>query len=85
MHIGVTWIEEVDSTNEEMKRRLKSGSSLNNYDIIAARFQTAGKGQRQNVWESAYGMNLTFSMYFQPNSLLISDAFLLNQVIAVHH
>ncbi len=83
MNGKVTWLDEVDSTNEELKRRLKAGNQLNNFDVITARYQKNGRGQRENFWESQHGMNLTFSMYFQPDGIGVQDAFFLNQVISV--
>jgi len=55
----IIWLETVDSTNEEVKRR---GPSLRNMAVVAARDQTAGKGQRGNKWLVEPGANLTFSM-----------------------
>lgn len=58
-HANIIWYESLDSTNSEALRNLPS---LKCGDTIAARFQTAGKGQRGNSWKSAAGDNLTFSM-----------------------
>ena len=76
-------MDSVDSTNEEMKRRLKHQNSLENFDAVVANFQTKGKGQREAIWESDYGKNLTFSFYFQPNNLYVFDAFKLNQAVSI--
>jgi len=76
-------LDSVDSTNEEMKRRLKHQNSLENFDAVVANFQTKGKGQREAIWESDYGKNLTFSFYFQPNNLYVFDAFKLNQAVSI--
>ena len=80
---SVIWLDSVDSTNEEMKRRLKHQNSLENYDAVVANFQTNGKGQREAKWESSAGDNLTFSFYFQPNNLKVMDAFKLNQAVSI--
>jgi|TARA_B110001469_G_C9635181_1_gene318341 BirA family biotin operon repressor/biotin-[acetyl-CoA-carboxylase] ligase len=80
---SVIWLDSIDSTNEEMKRRLKHQNSLKNFDAIVANFQTNGKGQREAKWESDYGKNLTFSFYFQPNNLYVMDAFKLNQAVSI--
>ncbi len=80
---SVIWVESVDSTNEEMKRRLRLQNSLKNFDAIVANFQTNGKGQREAKWESQPGENLTFSFYFQPNNLKVLDAFKLNQAVSI--
>lgn len=53
------WMESVDSTNTEILRR---SDSLDNLSVIAAVNQTAGRGQRGNVWTVEPGANLTFSI-----------------------
>lgn len=53
------WMEEVDSTNNEMRRRM---DSLGNLSVIAARQQSSGRGQGSHVWLSETGANLTFSL-----------------------
>lgn len=83
MNGNISWYETIDSTNEAFKRIIRSGKILTSGDIIAARFQTHGKGQRENVWESEHGANLTFSFYYQPNNLKATDAFALNQVVSI--
>jgi BirA family biotin operon repressor/biotin-[acetyl-CoA-carboxylase] ligase len=56
---SIIWLDRIDSTNNEAKRHI---SDLDNLSVIAAVHQTAGRGQRGNVWKSAEGQNLTFSM-----------------------
>lgn len=53
------WLEEIDSTNTEIVRRLPN---LDNLSVLAALSQTAGRGQRGNKWLAPKGENLTFSM-----------------------
>lgn len=79
----VYWMTKVDSTNEEMKRRLRAGFHLENFDIVAAEFQSEGRGQRASKWESEHGLNLTMSLYFQSNGLGVGQAFLLNKAVSV--
>ena len=61
MKEGLTpqWLEEVDSTNNEIIRR---EHELDNLSVVAAVCQTAGRGQRNNQWLTTPGQNLTFSM-----------------------
>lgn len=61
----ILWTDTVDSTQEEVKRQLQT---LDNLSVIAALFQTAGKGQRGNKWSSGRGENLTFSLLLKPGS-----------------
>ena len=55
----IMWSEELDSTNEEARRRI---SDLDNLSVLSVERQTAGRGQRGNRWISATGENLTFSI-----------------------
>ena len=58
-HLPIRWLEETDSTQNELARHI---SEYDNLSVVAARFQTAGRGQRGNTWVAAKGENLTFSM-----------------------
>lgn len=55
----IIWSEELDSTNDEARRRI---SDLDNLSVLSALSQTAGRGQRGNSWSSEVGQNLTFSI-----------------------
>ena len=55
----IIWLDEVDSTNNEAKRRLPD---VDNLSVLSAKSQTSGRGQRGNTWSSDPGMNLTFSI-----------------------
>ena len=56
---GIIWHDRVDSTNSLALRQI---STLDNLSVLAAREQTAGRGQRGNRWLSRPGENLTFSL-----------------------
>lgn len=49
--------------------------------VVCAREQTAGKGMGSNSWESAPGMNLTFSMGMDLSFIKAADQFLLSQAV----
>ena len=55
----IIWLDTVDSTNEEVRRRI---STLDNLSVLSAYRQSAGRGQRGNTWSSKAGENLTFSV-----------------------
>jgi len=46
--------------------------------VIITADQTAGRGQRGNVWHAEPGKNLTFSIILKPNFLSIQNQFYLN-------
>lgn len=55
----IIWLESLDSTNNEVARRIMS---LDNLSVVSAYSQTQGRGQRGNIWISEPGENLTFSV-----------------------
>ena len=60
---GIIWLDSVDSTSDEVRRRI---GAIDNLSVIAAREQTAGRGQRGNKWLTRPGENITLSMYVRP-------------------
>lgn len=74
------WLESVDSTNTEALRRLPA---LPSGTVIAAREQTAGRGQRGNTWFTEPGKNLTFSIVLKDLGLAAGEAHLLNYLASV--
>ena len=81
----INWIDSVDSTNNEVKRRIECLSDLS---VISALEQTAGRGQRGNVWLSEPGKNLTFSIAVKYGGELFADAspeneFVINGIISL--
>ena len=57
--MNIIWLDTIDSTNTEALRRLPEFPSGT---VLAAREQTAGRGQRGNTWFTEPGKNLTFSI-----------------------
>ena len=77
---NIFWLETADSTNSEARRRI---STLDNLSIIAAREQTAGRGQGTHTWFSSPGQNLTFSVLYKFDgncALAASDTLLITQL-----
>ena len=68
----IEWVDNCDSTNSVLKRR---GDSAPDGLTLAAREQTAGRGQRGNTWEAAPGKNLTFSVMLRPQGLTAERQF----------
>ncbi|MBP5636861.1 MAG: biotin--[acetyl-CoA-carboxylase] ligase [Bacteroidales bacterium] len=76
----IVWYDSIDSTNSEALRRLPE---LPSGTVLAAREQTAGRGQRGNTWFTEAGKNLTFSIVLKPSSLAAGEAHLLNYLASV--
>ncbi len=74
-------LEEVDSTNNYLKNIISN--QTDKYVVVTAHFQSAGKGQRGNYWESEANKNLTFSFNVDPTFLPINKQFLLSKVISI--
>lgn len=77
---SIEWIERCDSTNTELKLR---GKAAPHGHTLAAREQTAGRGQRGNSWEAETDKNLTFSMMLRPTALPAAQQFDLSMLTSL--
>lgn len=74
----IHYFEQLTSSNDE--------AALPHYregDVIWAERQSAGRGQRGHLWQSAEGLNLTFSALLEPTFLPATEQFSLLQVVAL--
>ena len=79
--MNITWFDTTDSTN-----RLCGELPLDQteeWTVVAARSQTAGRGQQGNHWASEPGLNLTFSLLLKPTFLLPARQFGLTHAVAL--
>ncbi len=74
-------IDELVSTN--LYLRNLPANSLSDGTTVYTDFQTAGRGQRGNSWESEKGKNLTFSTILFPKELKAEDQFLISQITSL--
>ena len=51
--------------------------------VVSADYQTSGRGQRGNGWESERGQNLLFSMKFRPVGVRPACQFVLSEALSV--
>lgn len=51
--------------------------------VVITDYQTAGRGQKGNSWESERGKNLTFSILLHPNHIPPGKQFILSQLISI--
>lgn len=75
-------LQEVTSTSLYMKN-LSNVKSLPNGSTVYTDFQTAGRGQKGNSWESARGENLMFSTILYPIGLKADHSFIVSQIISL--
>ncbi len=76
------YIATTHSTNALLKDMLR-GEALPEFFVVRTAFQTAGKGQMGNSWESERSKNLLFSMLLRPHHIFIQDQFVLSQLVSV--
>lgn len=74
-------LQHVDSTNNYL--RTFSAGNESPITLVTADYQTAGRGQRGNSWESEEGKNLVFSLLVRPTAIKPSQMFALSEVIAL--
>lgn len=71
------------STNTYVRELLGAGIELPELTVVDADYQSGGRGQGGNRWESERGMNLTFSLVCHPTFVRATEQFILSQAIAV--
>lgn len=74
-------LNETDSTNTFLTHYQACPSV--DVVLVTAEYQTAGRGQTGNTWESAPGCNLLFSILVRPSALPASQLFSLSEAIAL--
>lgn len=65
-------LDRVDSTNSYLRRALLREPDLEEYTVITATNQTAGRGQVGHTWDATAGKNLTMTLLLRPEELLSS-------------
>ncbi len=59
-------LSQVDSTNEELKRRFMADGDLPDGTVAITSDQTAGKGRRGRSWVTPPGANIAMSIFLRP-------------------
>ena len=75
-------IPETDSTNNYLSK-LSDKETVPEFTVVQSDFQTAGKGQRGNSWETEKGKNLLFSVILYPTFLEARQQFILSQLVSL--
>lgn len=76
-------ISETTSTNAAAKSLSCETVNPHRFRVVWADYQTAGRGQRGNHWESAKCKNLLFTILVQPTKVKARESFILSQVVSV--
>lgn len=74
--------DSIGSTNTYL-RELNGGDPAYDYEVAVADFQTAGRGQKGNTWESEQGKNLLFSILAHPKGIKVQEQFYISEAIAL--
>lgn len=75
-------ISETNSTNNYLKELLQT-QNVDEGTVVWADFQSAGKGQRGNGWESEAGKNILFSIVLFPSFIKAGEQFILSQIVSL--
>lgn len=81
--VKIIRVAETDSTSKEIVRELERSRVREYISVLQADYQTAGRGQQGNSWESECGKNLLFSVMLWPQGVEVSRQFRLSQAMAV--
>lgn len=73
-------LEEVDSTNRYLRSIAATCESMT---VVTAEYQSSGRGQGTNTWESAPHENLLMSILTRPEGVEASRQFILSEAIAL--
>ena len=63
------YFESIDSTNKYIKEHVQE---LNDFDIVSAGFQTAGKGRNDHIWQGQANQNIYSSICIKNKDLVNS-------------
>ncbi len=75
--------KELVSTSDELRRQADAGQISEPFDAIRAEFQTRGRGQVGNGWESEDGKNLLISVYARPEGVDVARQFILSMGVSI--
>jgi BirA family biotin operon repressor/biotin-[acetyl-CoA-carboxylase] ligase len=75
-------LDKTDSTNNYLREYLKK-EPLPEGSVIVADYQTGGRGQTGNSWESSPGKNLLFSLVLYPECIVAHQQFVLSQIASL--
>jgi BirA family biotin operon repressor/biotin-[acetyl-CoA-carboxylase] ligase len=77
--MNLIFTKETDSTNN-LLRKLIAEKDLPEFTVLQTDFQTAGKGQSGNKWQSERGKNLLCSILLKPENILAAEQFIISQM-----
>lgn len=79
---GYEHFESLDSTNNRLKQINREGVIAEGYTVTTD-YQTSGRGQIGNAWQSESGRNLLTSVFLRPTVIKASEYFFLNMSVCL--
>jgi len=76
------YIKQTASTNGLLRQMIRENNLPEGF-VLYTDFQSAGKGQMGNSWESDEGKNLLFSMVLYPKNIAPWEQFLISQLVSL--
>ncbi|MDO5570635.1 MAG: biotin--[acetyl-CoA-carboxylase] ligase [Bacteroidales bacterium] len=76
-------IDKTNSTNTYLRDLINSDNIVEEGTVVWADFQTAGRGQRGNSWESEDKENILFSIVLCPDTIDASEQFIISQLVSL--
>lgn len=80
--MNIIKLNAINSTNDYLKKLLQE-QHVENFTVVVAEHQTAGRGQMGSEWNSQPGKNLTFTVLIKDLLLDVNSIFNLNAAVAV--
>lgn len=82
MRTKIIRLQETDSTNRYLREYKQENGVVADMTIAIAKYQSAGKGQGTNSWESEPGKNLLFSILIHPDYVKADRQFIISMAVA---
>ena len=76
-------LEHTHSTNTYMRNLVETYTMPKEGTVVRADYQSAGRGQKGNSWESAPGVNLLFTLLLRPTQIAGAQQFVISQAVAL--
>lgn len=82
--VTIIRLRETESTNDYLKELIAAQRNvLAEGTVVFADFQTKGRGQNGNFWESEDGKNILASVYFSPSHIDPKNQFIISQLVSL--
>lgn len=81
-NIEIIELDQADSTNNRIRQLAEDGQARN-MTVVTAQYQTAGRGQVGNSWESEAGKNLLMSVLVEHRDLDVHQQFYFSKAVSV--